>query len=90
MWLPAQPGRWRLAPFWPQLVQRAPVRGLSLEASGPHRMTATAQGSGADADDPDAGRLVARFSEAAARAAVVSGVACSMDSLTPRKYQHLR
>jgi len=26
MWLPAQPGRWRLAPFWPHLVQRAPVR----------------------------------------------------------------
>jgi SOS response associated peptidase (SRAP) len=30
-----------------QLVQRAPARSLSLEASGPHRMTATAQASGA-------------------------------------------
>jgi len=31
----------------PQLVQRAPARSLSLEALGPHRMTATAQASGA-------------------------------------------
>ena len=28
-------------------MQRAPVRSLSLEASGPHRMTATAQARGA-------------------------------------------
>ncbi len=45
--LPAQPGRWRLAPLLPQLVQRAPARSLSLDAPGPHRMTATAQASGA-------------------------------------------
>jgi hypothetical protein len=31
----------------PQLVQRAPARNLSLEASDPHPMTATAQASGA-------------------------------------------
>jgi hypothetical protein len=30
-----------------QLVQRAPARSLSLEASGPHKMTGTAQASGA-------------------------------------------
>ena len=45
--LPAQPGRWRVAPFPPQLVQRAPARSLSLEASGPHKMTGTAHASGA-------------------------------------------
>jgi hypothetical protein len=31
----------------PQRVQRALTRSLSLEASAPHRMTATAQASGA-------------------------------------------
>jgi len=36
--------RW---PLLPQLVQRASARSLSLEAVGPHRMTATAQASGA-------------------------------------------
>jgi hypothetical protein len=30
-----------------ELVQRAPARSLSLEARGPHKMTATAQASGA-------------------------------------------
>jgi len=33
--------------FLPQLVQRAPARSLSLEASGPHMITATAQARGA-------------------------------------------
>ncbi|SRR6266567_6784631 len=47
IWLPAQPGCWTVAPLLPQLVQRTAVRSLSLEASGPHRMTATAQASGA-------------------------------------------
>ena len=36
-----------LAPFPPQLVQRAEARSLSLEASGPHRMTGTAHASAA-------------------------------------------
>jgi hypothetical protein len=40
------------SPAWmlgmlPQLVQRAAARNLSLEASDPHRMTETAQASGA-------------------------------------------
>jgi len=38
---------WMVAPFVPQLVQRARSRSLSLEAFGPQRMTATAQASGA-------------------------------------------
>jgi len=46
--LPAQPGRWMVAPLRPQRVQRAAPRNLSLEASGPHRMTATAHGRDAD------------------------------------------
>jgi hypothetical protein len=37
---------WRVAPLLPQLVQRAAARSLSLEVSGPHRMTATAQANG--------------------------------------------
>jgi hypothetical protein len=43
MCLPARPGRWIVAPLLPQFVQRALARSLSLEAFGPHRMTATAQ-----------------------------------------------
>jgi hypothetical protein len=43
----AQPGCWTVGPLLPQLVQRAAARSLSLEALGPHSMTATAQASGA-------------------------------------------
>jgi hypothetical protein len=44
---PAQPGCWIVAPLWPQAVQRAHRRSLSLDVSAPHRMTGTAQASGA-------------------------------------------
>ena len=44
---PAQPGCWIVAPLWPQAVQRAHWRSLSLDVPGPHRMTGMAQASGA-------------------------------------------
>jgi hypothetical protein len=44
--VPPQLGRWIVAPLWPQAVQRAERRSLSLEVSAPHRITATAQASG--------------------------------------------
>ena len=37
-----------VAPSWPRAVRRAHGLSLSLEVSGPHRMTGTAQGIGSD------------------------------------------
>jgi len=45
--LPPQPGCWIVAPFLPHALQRARCRSRSLDTSAPHRMTATAQASGA-------------------------------------------
>src|SRR5690349_545346 len=45
--LPPQPGCWIVAPFLPHERQRARCHRRSLDTSAPHRMTATAQASGA-------------------------------------------
>jgi hypothetical protein len=47
MLLPPHVGCVSVAPLWPHAVQRARWRSTSLDAFGPHRITAAAKANGA-------------------------------------------